>query len=264
MSELSPQELEEIAESYQQYLVPAMFEEASKHLVSHAGISQGQKVLDVACGTGVLARAAAKQVGEQGAVTGLDMNPGMIAVARQLAPEMEWRQGMAEELPFDNDSFDMALCQFSLMFFEDKQAAIQEMLRVLTAKGRLAISVFNSLDHIPAYRKLINIYVDFVDDDKQHFLSSPFQLGDTSELNALCRQSGLESAELSSHKMKTHWPDIRSLILADAKGWFPLAGISLSDDQLEEVNERTKSELSEYIGDDGSITFTMPYYIITN
>jgi ubiquinone/menaquinone biosynthesis C-methylase UbiE len=241
-----------------------MFEECSEQLLSHAGITQGQRVLDIACGTGVLARTAARHVGQNGSVVGLDLNPGMLSVAKQLAPELEWRQGMAEELPFEDKSFDTTFCQFSLMFFQDKQTAIQEMLRVLTSKGRLYIAVFNALEHIPVYEQLLSIYADFVDDDKVPFLSSPFQLGDLQELNALLLESGLESPRISSGKLNARWPDIRSLVLADIEGWFPLAGIKLGDDQIEEVIKKAKSELGKYINEDGSIAFTMPYHLISN
>ncbi|MDR8394306.1 class I SAM-dependent methyltransferase [Aliifodinibius sp. S!AR15-10] len=264
MSDLSIQELQQIAESYQKYLVPAMFKECSEQLVSHAGITPGQRVLDIACGTGILARTAAKQVGENGSVVGLDMNPGMLSVARQLAPDLEWQQGIAEELPFEDNSFDITFCQFSLMFFQDKQTAIREMLRILTSQGRLYIAVFNSLEHIPAYQQLLSIYADFVDEDKVHFLSSPFQLGDIQELNSLLLESGLESPRITSGELNAVWPDVRSLVLADVEGWFPLAGIELGDDQVEEVIKQTKSELGEYINGDGSIAFTMPYHLISH
>jgi SAM-dependent methyltransferase len=192
------------------------------------------------------------------------MYPGMLSVARQLAPDLEWRQGMAEDLPFEDNSFDMTFCQFSLMFFQDKPAAIQEMRRVRTPKGRLYITVFNSLEHIPAYQKLLSISADFVDDVKLHFLSSPFQLGDTEELNSLLLESGIESPKISSRELQACWPDVRSLVLTDVEGWFPLAGIELGDEQVEEVIKQTKLELGEYMNGDGSIAFSMPYHIISN
>ncbi|MDZ7692171.1 MAG: class I SAM-dependent methyltransferase [Balneolaceae bacterium] len=264
MSELSKRELEQIAESYQKYLVPAMFEECSEQLVSHAGITQGQRILDIACGTGVLARTAARHVGQNGNVVGLDMNPGMLSVAKQLAPDLEWRQGMAEDLPFEDNFFDITFCQFSLMFFQDKQTAIQEMRRVLTSKGRLYIAVFNSLEQIPAYQHLLRIYADFVNDYQVHFLSSPFQLGDLQELHALLQDSGLESPRISSAELNARWPDVQTLVLADVEGWFLLAGIKLGDDQVKVVIKKTKSELGEYINGDGSIAFTMPYHLISH
>ena len=88
-------------------------------------------MLDVACGTGVLARAVADRVGAKGSVVGLDVNPGMLAVAERLAPSITWRQGRAESLPFEKEDFDAVLSQFALMFFEDQVAALEEMKRVL-------------------------------------------------------------------------------------------------------------------------------------
>jgi ubiquinone/menaquinone biosynthesis C-methylase UbiE len=98
-------------------------------------------VLDVACGTGVVAREAARRVGPAGAVAGLDRNEGMLAVARRMAPGIAWRHGLAEALPFPDGAFDAVICQFGLMFFEDRGKALGEMWRALRPGGRLAVAV---------------------------------------------------------------------------------------------------------------------------
>jgi ubiquinone/menaquinone biosynthesis C-methylase UbiE len=92
-----------------------------------AKIASGDRVLDVGCGTGVLARAAADRVAADGQVTGLDLNKGMLAVARRLRPKIEWRQGDATKLPFADGSYDVVMSQFSLMYFPDRIAALNEM-----------------------------------------------------------------------------------------------------------------------------------------
>src|SRR5262245_6199314 len=99
-------------------------------------IRPGERVLDVACGTGVLARQAASRVGSEGSVAGVDPSPGMLAVAKRLAPAIAWRQGTAEALPFEDGSFDAVVSQFGMMFFADRGRAIREMLRVLIPGGR--------------------------------------------------------------------------------------------------------------------------------
>jgi ubiquinone/menaquinone biosynthesis C-methylase UbiE len=104
------------AELYQRYLVPAITTKWAKDLVDRARPHAGEKVLDIACGTGVVARVAAKSVGE-GHVTGLDLNAGMLAVARNVPSEgapITWMEGSAPDLPFPPDSFDVALCQLGL------------------------------------------------------------------------------------------------------------------------------------------------------
>ncbi|HEX9756314.1 MAG TPA: methyltransferase domain-containing protein [Nitrospiria bacterium] len=112
-----------------------------------ANIKPGQRVLDVACGTGVLAREASLRVGSSGAVFGLDLNPGMLHIAERHAPSIKWRQGRAESLPFPDQSFDTVVSQFGLMFFTDRPQALREMFRVLTPGGHLGIAVWDSLDH---------------------------------------------------------------------------------------------------------------------
>ncbi|MBE9170067.1 methyltransferase domain-containing protein [Pleurocapsales cyanobacterium LEGE 06147] len=98
------------AEIYEEFFVPALFQQWASRVAGAAMISSGQRILDVACGTGVLTREVAHRAGENGSAIGLDLNEGMLVVARRKAPEIEWRQGRAEGLPFDSDSFDAVVC----------------------------------------------------------------------------------------------------------------------------------------------------------
>ena len=139
------------AEIYEEFFVPALFKQWASRVADVAQISSGQHVLDVACGTGILAREIAELVGANGSVVGLDPNEGMLIVAKRKAPEIEWRQGYAEVLPFDSSSFDAVVCQFGLMFFENRCAALKEMIRVLQQGGHLAVAVWDSLVNIPGY-----------------------------------------------------------------------------------------------------------------
>jgi ubiquinone/menaquinone biosynthesis C-methylase UbiE len=117
-------------------------------LVETARLTAGERVLDIACGTGVVTRAAAKRVGLTGRIVGIDLNPGMIAVARSLpAPigaSIEWLERSALDLQLEDASFDVVLCQQGLQSFPDKTVALQEMRRVLDRGGRLALSVWTS------------------------------------------------------------------------------------------------------------------------
>src|SRR5690348_2753575 len=121
----------EAAELYQRHLVPAVTAGWAADLVDRAGLWRGQRVLDVACGTGVVARAAAERVGRTGRATGIDINAGMLAVARSLRPcrgaAIGWCQGSALHLPFPDASYDAVLCQLGLQFFPDRPAALAEM-----------------------------------------------------------------------------------------------------------------------------------------
>jgi len=142
MSEQAAWQLsDDTAVAYERDFVPAIFAQWPPKLAEIAAIAPGDRVLDVGCGTGVLAREAAARVGPSGRVTGLDLNPGMLAVARRLRPEIDWRQGDALDLPFADHAFDVVVSQFALMFFPDRPLALREMWRVLAAGGRLAVAV---------------------------------------------------------------------------------------------------------------------------
>lgn len=264
MGDLSLEEMEAIARSYQQMLVPAIFEACANRVLDVADPRPGDDVLDVACGTGVLARAAFEHVGEDGSVVGLDMNPGMLSVAEELAPGPEWRECRAEELPFDAGTFDVVTCQLSLMFFDDKKAAIREMLRVLKPEGRLVVTVFDDVETIPPYERLIDNYDAVSGGEIGQFLRSPFSLSDTDHLRALFSECGLTSPHVSTWELEAKFRSVRELVLADVEGWFPLAGIELDDSQVEEVVRRARSALVEHIGEDGRVTFRMPIHFVTN
>ena len=151
MSEPTPQTLIDAANAYEALFVPALFGQWATKVADAAEIQPGQRVLDVACGTGVLAREVNLRTGSTGAVTGIDPSPGMVAVAKQLSRGIEWREGAAESLPFYDGSFDAVVSQFGLMFFMDRRQALREMLRVLAPGGRLVVAVWDSLETMPAY-----------------------------------------------------------------------------------------------------------------
>jgi ubiquinone/menaquinone biosynthesis C-methylase UbiE len=138
------------AELYERLLVPAVTALWAADLVARAGVRRGDRVLDIACGTGIVARAAHERVGKEGTVTGLDINPAMLAVARSQTADVQFVRGSALALPFDDAAFDVVLCQFGLQFFPNRATALAEMRRVLTVGGRLGASVYGPIEHNPA------------------------------------------------------------------------------------------------------------------
>ena len=119
------------AEIYDSFFVPALFQEWAGRVADAARLGPGDRVLDVACGTGVVTLEAARRVAPTGAVIGLDVNEGMLAVARRKAPQLEWRHGRAEALPFETATFDAVTSQFALMFFEPREGLITEITTFL-------------------------------------------------------------------------------------------------------------------------------------
>jgi ubiquinone/menaquinone biosynthesis C-methylase UbiE len=144
-------------ELYQRYLVPAMTAMWAADLADRAALRPGERVLDVACGTGVVARVAAERVGSTGRVAGLDVNPGMLAVARSLpavtGASIEWVEAGVLALPFPDGAFDVVLCQLGCSSFR-AALALREIRRVLAADGRLALNVFGPIEHNPATHAL--------------------------------------------------------------------------------------------------------------
>ena len=131
-------------ENYEKYFVPIIGRPLAADLVDVAAPRPGERALDVACGTGVVARIAAERVGTAGTIAAIDINPGMLAVARATTPAtvaVDWQQASAERLPFPDESFDVALCSLGLPFFPERAAALREMRRVLVPGGRIAFNV---------------------------------------------------------------------------------------------------------------------------
>jgi len=146
----------EQAEIYESAFVPAIFAQWSPMLLDAVGAEPGQRVLDVACGTGVLARTAADRVGPTGKVVGVDLSEGMLSVARRLRPDIAWQRGDATDLPLADADFDVTVCQSALMFMPDATAALREMARVTRPGGRLVVCEFSR----PVNGALRTIYLD--------------------------------------------------------------------------------------------------------
>ena len=134
------------AEAYERYLVPTMFTPWAHDLIGRAGLQSGERVLDVACGTGIVARLAAEAVGSSGQVVGVDLNAGRLEIVRAQTPtsgaRVEWREGDVKALPYNDAAFDVLFCQQAFQFFPDKAQALREMYRGLTPGRRLVLSVW--------------------------------------------------------------------------------------------------------------------------
>lgn len=172
------------AEIYDALFVPALFQQWGPVVSGEARIEPGDSVIDVACGTGVLALAALDRVGPQGKVVGLDPNADMLGVARRKNSRIDWRDGRAEELPFPDGSFDAAVSQFGLMFFADRAAGLCEMMRLLKPGGRLAVAVCDSLAHSPGYAAVAALLERLFGDQIADAFRAPFVLGDMERLRS--------------------------------------------------------------------------------
>ena len=181
----------EAAEAYEARFVPAIFAEWAPHLVEAAGVAPGQAVLDVACGTGVVARTAALRMGGRGRVAGADLNEGMLAVAGRLRPDLEWHQAEASDLPFEDGAFDVVLCQSALMFFPDRVGALREMARVAAAGGTVAVQVWDRLEAQEGYGAMYAAFARQLGPEAAELGGAYWALGDLELLGSLFEAAGL-------------------------------------------------------------------------
>lgn len=251
------------ADVYEELFVPALFQQWGPIVVDVAQIMPGDRVLDVACGTGVLACVAADRVGPRGAVAGLDANTDMLSVARRKNSHVEWREGKAEALPYPDESFDAVVSQFGLMFFDDRQAALREMMRVLRPEGRLAVAVCDTLDHSPGYAALAGLLQRLFGEPIADAFRAPFMLGDPGQLLAICAAAGIADAKVAQHNGSVRFASIKSLIATERACVWTLGGM-LTDGQFAELLKEAEQALKPFAGTDGKIVFDLPALIVTN
>ena len=250
------------AELYERYLVPSITGVWAADLVRRAALQPGERVLDVACGTGIVARLAAAQVGVQGAVVGLDLNPAMLAVARtRPAPpgaSITWTEDSVMAMPFSDATFDVVLCQLGLQFFPDRPQALREMRRVLVPGGRVLLSVFGPLAHNPAPQALAAALERHVGPHASAIKRAEHELDDPAALAELVAGAGFAAVRIETTTQQSHFPSAREYVqiqfaatpLATLMRHLPsdrqaaLAGAVIAD---------VRDALRPYTGDDGLV-----------
>lgn len=246
---------------YEQSFVPALFGQSAVRLADAVEIGRGDRVLDVGCGTGVVAREAARRVGAEGRVVGLDLNPRMLAVAQRVAPEIEWRQGDAGELPFEDGAFDVVVSQFAAMFFPDPVQALREMWRVLAPRGRLAVAVCGPLVDAAGYRALAEMAEQVCGPEVVAMLKSPFGLGDDRRLTALVDQAGIEGARIETHRCPVRFPSIDALVHTEVKA-SPIRDV-IDAQSFDALLEGARRNLACFTGNGGEVRFAIPARTVT-
>lgn len=250
-------------ELYQRYLVPAMTAMWAADLAERASLMPGERVLDVACGTGVVARVAAERVGNTGLVAALDINPGMLAIARSLAAvtgaPIEWYEGSALELPFSNASFDVVVCQLGLQFFPDRPPALREMRRALVPNGRLALNVFGPIAHNPATHALADALDRHVRPGASVAKRTEHALADKEELRALVSGAGFQDVVIHTARKMVRFPSANAYVRIQLAAT-PLASLIAQydpagrDSLIAALVKNVSAALASYVGDEG-LTF---------
>ncbi len=252
------QVLDAAAAVYEEFFVPALFGQWVEPMLDAAGVMAGDSVLDVGCGTGIVARSARQRVGPTGTVIGVDPNEGMLDVAAHHGPEIDWRTGTAEELPCSDDLVDATTCQFAAMFFEDRALAIEEMIRVTRSGGRVAIATWAGVGRSPGYAAMVELLTRHVGDWAAEALSAPFTIG-TEE--ALLRVIGhdRDGISLTTRPGVARFASIDDWLYTDIRGW-TLAD-RIDDATYADLLDAARSELARFEAPDGTVIFDAPAII---
>ena len=252
---------DDAAQIYEKFWVPAMLGQWAPQMANAAKIASGDRVLDVACGTGVVAREAANRVAAASQVTGLDLNESMLAVAQHIRPDIDWRQGDATKLPFDDESYDVVTCQFALMYFPDRLTALKEMMRVLKPAGRLAIAVWGPYERATGYVILTEIAERHCGQAAVDLLTDPFVLGNQDELGNFLNSAGINGAGIDLRAGTVTFSTIEQFIEMEVKGT-PLRDL-IDETGYEGLLNEAKEKLQNFFVDSGEIVIPMDAYIIT-
>ena len=211
-------------------------------------LTPGQRVLDVACGTGIVARTAAGVVGP-GNVVGVDLNEAMLTVARRVAPNINWRRADAAALPFPDASFDTVLCQMAVMFFPDRAAALTEMVRVTRSEGTVGVLVPSALNAQPMYEAFVEMVVRHAGPDARSLLGTYFSCGNANELLGLFEHAGLRSTVITSHTGSSRYPSIDAAVATEVEST-PL-GERIDELVYERIRVEANEMFGRFVTDDG-------------
>ena len=246
-----------VPENYERYLVPSIFGPWAKDLVEIAQLQPKERVLDIACGTGIVARTAALTLGSGGSVVGLDVSLPMLAAARSAAAaeglSIDWQEGSAMKLPLVDAACDVVLCQQGLQFFPDRPAALREMHRVLRSRGRLVLSVWTSFDRSPGFIVLAEALTHRIGAEAGALMTSgPFALSRAEELRTLVANAKFRDVDIRTATKMLQYPSPQEFVLryvagSALSGFFATANESARSALLDDVS----LALSKYVDDQG-------------
>jgi ubiquinone/menaquinone biosynthesis C-methylase UbiE len=251
---------DDAAAAYQRFLVPAVTGPWAELLVERVALRAGERVLDVACGTGAVARLAAQRVGTAGHVTALDINSRMLEVGQSLPPvagaAIGWREASALAMPLPDATFDVVTCQLGLQFLPDQPAALREMRRVLSNTGRLALSVYGPIEHNPTTYALSESLDRRVRPGASLAKRTEHALADRDELHALVAEAGFEAIRISTEHITVALPSAAEYVRIQLTAT-PLARLFIDFEDAErqrmlsEIIDDLDAALARYTRADG-------------
>jgi ubiquinone/menaquinone biosynthesis C-methylase UbiE len=260
-------DLAEVPRRYQEFMVPGMFSVLAEAVADAVEPAAGDRALDLACGTGALTRILAGRVGPNGSVTGLDLSDGMLAVARSQdgsdgAAPVEYVQGSAEELPFDDAWFDEITCQQGLQFFPDRPGALREARRVLAPGGQAAFACWTEMPDHAGFWALAESAAAHGGPELRQVQRQPYSLSDPGEMRRLLEEAGFSDVVVEIERVAARFdaaPErFAERVIASTPAAGPFSG--LGDAQRAAIAAATAAALEEHRDGDG-VAFEMPSLI---
>lgn len=229
---------------YERAVVPELFRPWAELLLDRAELKPKSSVLDVACGTGIVARLASKRLERGAKVVGVDLSAPMLEVAREIEPAIDWREGNAAALPVrQEERFDRVLCQQGIQFFADRPAAARELKRVTAPGGVLLAAVWCRAEKMPVFhatQRVAERHVGRIHDERYAF-------GDPEALKQLLLDGGFRQAEVDEASIVSRFSDGAEFVRMNAMALVGMSGAQLEEHERERVLEAICAESMEAI-----------------
>lgn len=241
----APRITDDMVKLHHDYFVPAIYAQWAHHVIDLSAIELGQSILDVACGTGTLTRAAKLETGFKGQVTGLDANARMLAKAKQEDAGIDWQCGESTDLPFEDDQFDRVISQFALMTIKNKVGAVKDMLRVCKPGGYVCIAVWAPLNHSKAYSILVELTRQYAGFKCANQLADLWSLGRAGKMDSILLSAGANEYECHERPGVVTFPSVDSFVEAHLRAFGDFHSIERAEYQA--LIKAARTELSPFI-----------------
>ncbi len=252
-------------EAYERYMVPIHCWTRAEDLIDRVHLQPRECVLDVACGTGIVSRYAAPRVGCFGQVVGVELNPAMLDVARQVSAyyqQIEYKEGSALDLPVGDSQFDVVLCQQAIMFFPDRVAAVREMYRALKPGGRVGLNVWRTPEFNPAFDHLITALDKHAGKEAADFMRSPFVMESVSEMHSIFEQAGFTDVQVVVRIDTLRYPSVAHLVKYETLN-IPHPEIHTKEVQDALIHEMN-TLVNKYVDDQGVVFPVQDFVVVAN
>lgn len=240
-----------VPENYDRYLGPALFEPFAKDITARLKGAQPKKILELACGTGILSRQLRDNLDPAVQIVATDLNPGMLAFAQakfRADENVEWQEADAGGLSFPDKSFDAVVCQFGFMFVPDKESAMRESYRVLSSAGALLFNVWDAMEHNPIPRIAHETIASFFDHDAPNFYEVPFSFYDPGSIRGLLQKAGFNAIESSLVTLPCRSPSAAEFAIGLIRGNPVATAIQERGVKIDDVIAAVKQKITAHYG----------------